>query len=52
MSTIHDIVSNPDFSEKHILQKLLCHYLDCSRETLWLQPDQELAPEITDKVIQ
>ncbi|MEI7919757.1 MAG: hypothetical protein WCH65_06345 [bacterium] len=37
--------------EKFVLQKFLCHFLDCSREQLWMDTDKELSDESIQKVL-
>lgn len=48
--TISKLLSNQDFKEKHILQKLIMEYLKLTREEMWINWDQEISEEIYDKI--
>lgn len=48
--TIQQLLQNPDFSQKFILEKLLCHQLNMTREMLWTHSDQELSPSILQTI--
>lgn len=49
--TISQLISNPDFKEKHILQKLIIEYLEISREEIRSKWDLEIPEEIYEKII-
>lgn len=48
---IADLLSNPKYTEKYILQKLLMEYLKITREEMWTQGDKEIPDEIYNKII-
>ncbi len=48
---ISGLLSNSDFKEKHILQKLIMEYTKCSREQMRTNWDQEISQETYDKII-
>lgn len=48
---ISTLLSNSDFKEKHILQKLIIEYMECTREEMWTQWDKEISQEIYDKIV-
>nr|MBR6100616.1 hypothetical protein [bacterium] len=39
---IQELIQNPDFKKKFILEKLLCHYLNKTRTELWTDAQEEL----------
>ena len=49
--TIQDLISNPDYPQKIILQKLICHFLNISRENLRVNSNQEISVSSLDKII-
>ena len=48
---ISQLLANPDFKQKHILQKLIMEYMKCTREEIWIEWNMEIAQEIYDKII-
>jgi len=48
--TIAQLLSNPQFSEKYVLQKLIMEYLHCTREQMWTEGDKEISEEILNKI--
>lgn len=46
-----ELLWRTDLSEKFVVQKFLCTFLQCSREELWLDMDKELSDEIIQKVL-
>ncbi len=50
MQTIEEILQNPNFSQKFILEKLLTHHLNLSREELWLQSERKLEPDLINLI--
>ena len=48
---IAGLLSNPDFKEKHILQKLIMEYTEFSREEMWINWDIEISQDVYDKII-
>ncbi len=49
--TIQDLISNPDYPQKIILQKLICHFCNISREDMRIKSDQEIASSDLEKII-
>lgn len=49
--TIQDLIANPDYPQKIILQKLICHFCDISREDMRVQSDQEIKNTDLEKII-
>ena len=49
---LQDLIKNPSYKKKFVLEKLLCHYLNKTREELWTNDDQELPEEIVSKIQQ
>ena len=47
---IQELIQNPDFKKKFILEKLLCHYLNKTRTELWTDAQEELDSWIVDRV--
>ncbi|MEI8091067.1 MAG: hypothetical protein WCG98_02185 [bacterium] len=48
---IGKLLQDPKYTEKFVLQKLLCLYLTCTREDLWTDVDRELDDELVQKII-
>lgn len=48
---IANLLSNVQFSEKYILQKLIMEYMQCTREEMWIEWEKEIPQEIYDKII-
>jgi len=49
--TIQDLISNPNYPQKIILQKLICHFLNISREDMRVLSDQEIKKTDLEKII-
>ena len=49
---IQELLQNPDYQQKRVLENLICHFLDISREDLWTKLDNELDSNIFEKVNQ
>ena len=49
---IQELLQNPDYQQKRVLENLICHFLDISREDLWTKLDNELDANIFEKVNQ
>ena len=49
---IQELLQNPDYQQKRVLENLICHFLDISREDLWTKLDNELDANIFEKVDQ
>lgn len=47
---IGNLLQDPKYAEKFVLQKLLCLFLSCSREELWTDVDREVDDEMVQKV--
>jgi hypothetical protein len=48
---IQDLIANPDYPQKIILQKLICHYLNISREDIRINSDKEISNSILGQII-
>jgi len=48
---LSELLWREDLKEKFVLQKFLCTFLSCSRETLWTDMDKELSEDIIQKVL-
>jgi hypothetical protein len=49
--TIQELISNPNYPQKIILQKLICHFLTISREDMRVLSDQEIKNTDLEKII-
>ena len=49
---IQELLQNPDYQQKRVLENLICHFLAISREDLWTKLDNELDSNIFEKVDQ
>lgn len=49
--TIQDLISNPDYPQKIILQKLICYFCNISREDMRIKSHQEIASIDLEKII-
>lgn len=49
--TIQDLISNPQYPQKIILQRLICHFLNISRENIWTNANQEISNPDLEKII-
>jgi len=49
--TIQDLISNPDYPQKIILQKLICHFLNISREDIWTNANQEISNPTLENIL-
>ena len=48
---IEKLLQDPKYTEKFVLQKLLCALLNCTREDLWTDVDREVDDEMVQKII-
>ncbi|EKD24492.1 MAG: protein-(glutamine-N5) methyltransferase, release factor-specific [uncultured bacterium (gcode 4)] len=48
---LSELLWNPAFKEKFVLQKFLCTFLHCSREELRTNMDKEISDEIIQKIL-
>jgi release factor glutamine methyltransferase len=48
--TLAQLLASPDYTEKYVLQKLLMHYLSCTREEMWTDGEREISPDILQKI--
>jgi len=44
------LIQDPAFKKKFVLEKLLCHYLNTTRTDLRTNAQQELSPEIEQRI--
>jgi release factor glutamine methyltransferase len=49
--TIEHLISDPSYKEKFVLQKLICYFLDYSKEEMRLHASQELSSEQEQKIL-
>jgi release factor glutamine methyltransferase len=47
---VGQLLQDPKYSEKFVLQKFLCALLNCTRECLWTDVDRELDNEMVQKI--
>ena len=45
------LLQDPKYTEKFVLQKLLCTLLQCTREDLWTDVDREIDDEMAQKIM-
>lgn len=48
--TIWQLISDSTFPQKHILNKLVCHFMEMTREQLYLESEKEVSDSIYDKI--
>jgi len=51
MVTVGQLLQDPKYTEKFVVQKLLCLFLKCTREELWTGVDRELDNEMVQKIV-
>lgn len=44
------LIQDPAFKKKFVLEKLLCHYLNTTRTDLRTNAQQEISPEIEQRI--
>ena len=49
---IQELLQDPKTQQKRVMENLICHFLDISREDLWTQLDNELDKNIEGKIMQ
>ena len=49
---IQELLQDPKIQQKRVMENLICHFLDISREELWTKLDNELDKNIEEKVMQ
>ena len=49
---IQELLQNPKIQQKRVMENLICHFFDISREELWTKLDNELDKIIEEKVMQ
>lgn len=49
--TIGNLLGNSVYTNKWILEKLICHYCAISREQMWIQIDADLSEDIQQQII-
>lgn len=49
---IQELLQDPKIQQKRVMENLICHFLDISREDLWTQLDNELDTNIEVKIMQ
>ena len=48
--TIAELLANPQFSEKYVLQKLIMEYLHCTREQMWTEGSKDISEDLLNKI--
>ena len=43
---IQELLQDPKIQQKRVMENLICHFLDISREELWTKLDNELDTNI------
>jgi len=49
--TIEQLISNPEYKEKFVLQKLICYFLDYSKEEMRINAGQEISTDQEKKIL-
>ena len=49
---IQELLQDPKIQQKRVMENLICHFLDFSREDLWTQLDNEIDTNIEGKIMQ
>jgi methylase of polypeptide subunit release factors len=49
--TVGNLLQNPQYKEKFVMQKLLCLFLRCTREELWTDIERQLDDGLTQKIL-
>lgn len=49
--TIESLLQNPELKEKFTIQKLVCYFLDYTKEEMWLHINQEIEKEQEEKIL-
>ena len=49
---IQELLQDPKIQQKRVMENLICHFLNISREDLWTQLDNELDTNIEGKIMQ
>lgn len=50
--TIEQLISNPEYKEKFVLQKLICYFLDYTKEEMRLNASQEITADQEKKILE
>lgn len=48
---IIDLINDPKHKEKFVMQKLICHHTNISREEIWTHADDNLSEDTTQKIL-
>ena len=49
---IQELLQDPKIQQKRVMENLICHFLDISREDLWTNLDNEIDTNIETKIMQ
>jgi release factor glutamine methyltransferase len=49
---IQELLQNPKTQQKRVMENLICHFLDISREELWTKLDNGIDTNIETKIMQ
>lgn len=47
---IYDLLQDSQYKKKFVLEKLLCHFLEKSREDLWIESEMELDSHLVARI--
>ena len=47
---LQQLLQDPNYKKKFVLEKLLCHFLSKTREELWIQGDIEITGDTLEKI--
>lgn len=50
--TIQKLLQNEKYQQKRVLENLICHFLEISREELWLSVEQKIDEKILNKILE
>ena len=49
---IQELLQDPKIQQKRVMENLICHFLNITREDLWTQLDNEIDTNIEEKIMQ
>lgn len=47
---LQQLLQDPNYKKKFVLEKLLCHFFSKTREELWIQGDIEITGDTLEKI--
>lgn len=48
---LQDLLQNPDYKQKFVLEKFIQEVLQISREEMWMQLDKEISDSEADQIL-